>query len=292
MATRSSWKGYLRLSLVTVPVEGVNAVSATDAGVQLHQLHAPCLSRIRYQKLCPVHGEVSNDEIVMGFERSKGEYVVVEKSEADQLRKGGDKAITIDAFVSPDQIDLMQFEGRTYYLMPDGEIARKPYAVLAQAIAAENRFGIGRASLWGRERLVLVRSLGQALCLEILHFSSELAERANIPREIHLPAVTKEEMRLAAKLIEASTVEQFDLASYEDVSTNRLKELIASKAAEQPSAATEDENQPAVVNLMDALRRSVASTRGGSSAAAATRKTSSRAKPAKRRKSTNRRHAG
>jgi DNA end-binding protein Ku len=288
MATRSSWKGYLRLSLVTVPVEGVNAASpVAESGVPLHQLHSTCLSRIRYQKVCPIHGEVPNDEIVLGYERSKGEYAVVDKAEVNEIKSGGDRSISIDAFVSPDQIDPLVFEGRSYYLLPEGEVARKPYAVLAKAIAAEKCYGIGRGFFWGRDRLVLIRSLGETLCMEMLHFDSELAERANIPQEMHLPEVTKEELRLASKLIEASTVKHLDLAKYDDTTTQKLKELVASKDVEQPAEAPDDERQPPVVNLMDALKRSVAKA-GGRTAAGAP----SRSRTPKRRKPAARRHAG
>ncbi|HEY2414729.1 MAG TPA: Ku protein, partial [Pirellulaceae bacterium] len=118
MPPRSSWKGYLRLSLVTVPVQAFNAAASDGGEVHLHQLHASCHNRIRYKKNCPVHGEVPNDEIVMGFEHAKDQYVVVEDKEVDKLRTPADRAITIDTFIAAAAIDPAYFDGRTYYLTP------------------------------------------------------------------------------------------------------------------------------------------------------------------------------
>ncbi len=257
---RSSWKGYLRLSLVTVQVEAVNAVTAADEGVKLHQLHASCHNRINYKKVCPIHGEVSPDEIVMGYERQKGEYVVVDKSEVEELKDKSEKAITIDTFVGPDQIDPIWFEGRTYYLLPEGSIAQKPYAVLRDALGAKGCWGVGQAYLWGKQRLVVIRAQPKgALCMELLHFHGQIKERENVPQDLHLPEVTKEELRLASKLIEASTADDtFSLARYEDTYAARLKELVDSRAAEQVQApAPASEKEEPVINLMDALKRSV-----------------------------------
>lgn len=255
---RPSWKGFLRLSLVSVPVEAINAVSSEDDGVALHQLHAKCHSRIRYQKICPIHGEVSNDEIVLGYEREKGQYVVVEKEEVKELKGKAEKAINIDTFVAPDAIDPMQFEGRVYYLLPDGPMGQKPYAVLLRALSANGYLGIGQASLFGRERLVAVRALKDVLCLEMLYFPHQVRAPATIAADVDLADVTKEELRLASTLIEASTAKHFDLGKYEDAYTARLKQLIETKAEEQPSVSSPEEKQPPVINLMDALRRSVA----------------------------------
>jgi DNA end-binding protein Ku len=227
----------------------------------LHQLHAACHSRIRYKKMCPIHGEVANDEIVLGYEREKGKYVVVEKGEVDQLKNKAERAIEIDTFVSPDMVDAVQFSGRTYYLLPDGQVGLKPYAVLLRALEANECYGVGQAQLWGRERLVLVRSADGVMCLEVLHFHSQIRERSELLGNLHLPAVSKAELGLASKLIDASTTKNFKWERYEDAFVHRLKELLDSKTDEKlPDAKQEDDERP-VINLMDALRRSVANTR-------------------------------
>jgi DNA end-binding protein Ku len=260
MALRSSWQGYLRLSLVTVPVQAINAVTSGEGRVHLRQLHAACRSPIRYQKICPIHGEVNNDEIVMGYEQEKGQFVIVEQEELKELKDKGEKTITIDTFVRPNQVDPISFEGRTYYLVPEGTIGGKPYAVLMRALAANNCYGIGRGLLWGRERLVLIRAADEIVCLEMLHFHSEFRDRSAVTAELNLPTVTKEELRLAGKLIEASTAKRFDLAKYEDSYGDRLKELIDAKRDEQEIATPKESEEAPVINLMDALRRSVART--------------------------------
>lgn len=263
---RPSWKGYLRLSLVSVPVEAINAIASDEPEVTLHQLHSKCLSRIRYKKICPIHGEVPNDEIVLGHEREKGQYVVVEKDEVSDIKRKTEKAIQIDTFVSPHDVDPLQFEGRAYYLLPDGPVGQKPYAVLLRALATSGQIGIGQAALFGRQRLVAVRPMKNVLCLEMLYFPHQVQSPESIIGDVSLASVSKEELKLATTLIEASTAKKFDMSRYEDEYTAKLKELIESKAAEEPEVSGGAEKEPPLINLMDALRRSVAKqnrTRGG-----------------------------
>ncbi|HEY2147243.1 MAG TPA: Ku protein [Pirellulales bacterium] len=261
MAARYSWKGYLRLSLVTVPVQAVNAVTSGEWNVHLRQLHAVCKTPIRYQKVCPIHGEVSNDEIVMGYEEQKGHFVLVEKEELKDIKEKSEKTITIDTFVSPDTIDPMEYEGRTYYLVPDGAIGQKPYAVLMKGLEANNVFVIGRWILFSREHLILVRAMDGLLGMEVLHFHSDFRDKQSITSDLHLPTVTKEELKLASKLIEASTAEEFDITKYEDTYDERLKQLIEAKRGKREVAVAEEVEEAPVINLMDALRRSVAQSR-------------------------------
>ncbi len=261
MAARYSWKGYLRLSLVTVPVQAVNAVTSGEGNVHLRQLHAACKTPIRYQKVCPIHGEVSNDEIVMGYEEQKGHFVLVEKEELKDIKEKSEKTITIDTFVSPETIDPMEYEGRTYYLVPDGAIGQKPYAVLMKGLEANNVFGIGRGILFSREHLILVRAMDGLLGMEVLHFHSDFRDKQSITSDVRLPTVTKEELKLASKLIEASTAEEFDITKYEDTYDERLKQLIETKRGKREVAVAEEVEEAPVINLMDALRRSVAQSR-------------------------------
>ena len=255
---RPSWKGYLRLSLVSVPVEAINAIVSEEAEVSLHRLHSKCHSRIRYKKVCPIHGEVPNDEIVLGYEHEKGQYVVVEKDEVSDIKRKPERAIQIDTFVSPAAVDPLQFEGRTYYLLPDGPVGQKPYAVLLRALADSGRIGIGLAAFFGRQRLVAVRAMENVLCLEMLYFPHQVQSPASLIGELPLASVSKQELKLAMTLIEASTAEKFDMAQYEDEYTARLKELIQSKMEQEPAVSDASEKEPPLINLMDALRRSVA----------------------------------
>ncbi len=288
MAARSSWKGYLRLSLVSVPVQAFNAAESGGGELHFHQLHASCHNRIRYQKICPVHGEVPNDEIVRGYEYAKGQYIVIDDDEVDKLRTASDRAINIDTFVAADAIDPVYFDGRTYYLAPDGAMANKPYAVLVEALEHLNRWAVGQAVFFGREQLVLIRPREGVLCVEMLHYAQQIRAAGDVVGELDSSAVPKEELRLATKLIESSTRKKFDLAQYHDQYTQRVQQLIAAKVeGKEIVKAPRDEESP-VINLMDALRKSVAQTQGRGKKTAAL----SRATPAaKRRRTTKRRTA-
>ena len=130
---RASWSGLLRFSLVAVPIKAYPAHTASDA-ISFNQLHAGCGERIRYQKHCPVHGQVDGEEIAKGYQYAPDQYVIVESSELEQLRPAKEKALSLEQFVDPQQIDPVVFSGRTLYLVPDGLPAQRPYLVLAQAM--------------------------------------------------------------------------------------------------------------------------------------------------------------
>lgn len=285
MPPRPSWKGYLRLSLVTVPVQAVNAEDRAEGEIHFHQLHAPCHSRIRYQKTCPIHGEVPNEEIVRGYEQSKGQYVIIDDAEITKLRGTRERAIEIDTFVAPGAIDPVYFGGQTYYLVPDGNVAQKPYAVLHRALAQEKRWGIGEAVLFGREQIVVIRPLATVLCLQTLHYESQVRGESVVADQIARTAVNKEEVRLASKLIEASTRDKFDLGSYRDDYADEMRELIEAKVAGRELVGEPQEEEAPVINLMDALRKSVARSRSKSAKRA---RPTPRTRPAKRRRSTRR----
>src|SRR5947208_3034048 len=118
MAMRSSWEGYLRLNLISVPVKAFSATVSGKGRIGFHLLHSTCNSRIRYKKVCPIHGEVPNDEIVSAYEHAKDQYVVVKKEELQKLKPDADKAIDIDVFIKPADIDPVYFTERSYYLVP------------------------------------------------------------------------------------------------------------------------------------------------------------------------------
>jgi DNA end-binding protein Ku len=124
MARYSSWKGYLKISLVSVPVKAYTA-SSSSAKVSLNQLHAGCNNRIQYKKTCPVHGEVAAAEIVSGYEYTKGQYVVIDTDELEKLRTESDRSINVTTFVTADTIDPLYDSGKNYYLLPDGPVGQK-----------------------------------------------------------------------------------------------------------------------------------------------------------------------
>jgi DNA end-binding protein Ku len=280
MAARFSWKSFLRLSLVTVPVKGYNAVQTGGGEIHLNQLHEPCHSRIRYKKVCPIHGEVANNEIVSGYEFAKDQYVIVDKSDLEKLRPEAEKAINLDTFVAADAIDPMYLDGRVYYLVPDGPVGRKPYAVLYQAMLETERYAVGQGTFGGKQELVLIRPSDGLLTLSMLHYAAEMRTPADFDEDLELPAVAKQELKLAQTLIDASTAKKFDLGKYENNYTESLKALIDAKVEGKELVAPPQAEEPAVINIMDALRESVARAKGGESAQEGS---SSRiAKPAKK----------
>src|SRR3954452_20960424 len=131
---RASWRGHLSFGLVSFPVQAINALNRQQSDIHFHQLHAGCHRRIHYQKVCPVHGEVSNDEIVSGYEYRKGKYIEIDPEELDAVRTKKERSLSIDAFVDSSTIDPLYFDGRMYYLVPDGPAATEPYGIIAQAI--------------------------------------------------------------------------------------------------------------------------------------------------------------
>ena len=137
MAARSTWKGYLKINLVSVPVKAYTANASGGGEVRLNQLHKECNSRINYKKTCPIHGEISNDQIVSGFEYSKGQYVIVDPEELDKLRTEDEKSINIQTFIAEDAVDPIYYSGKTYYLVPDGPVGQKAYSVVQQAMIDE-----------------------------------------------------------------------------------------------------------------------------------------------------------
>src|SRR6267378_4980235 len=156
MAARSTWKGYLKNNLVSVPVKAYTANASGGGEVRLNQLHKECNSRINYKKTCPIHGEVSGDQIVSGYEYSKGQYVIVDTEELEKLRTEDDKAITIDTFIPSGTLDPIYSTGKSYYLVPDGPVAQKPYAVLHHGMVELKRQALAQVVMHGKEQTVLV----------------------------------------------------------------------------------------------------------------------------------------
>jgi DNA end-binding protein Ku len=258
---RPTFSGYLRLNLVSVPIDAYTAAQPEGGKLRFHQLHAPCHSRIRYSKVCPIHGEVSNDEIVSGYEFAKDQYVVLDKAETQQARATGERTIELEKFIAPAEFDPIWFNGSDYYLLPAGTPGQKPYALLYRAMIDEERQALGRATLWGRDYLVLVRPYERLLLMSILKFASQL----RMPKEFQDQApemkLSADELKLGRMLIEATSAEA-DLASYRDTYTDRLKELVDAKLEGREVVETHEEESPSVINLMDALRQSVERAHG------------------------------
>jgi len=257
MAARSTWKGYLKLNLVSVPVKAYTA-GASGSEVRLNQLHAGCNARINYKKTCPIHGEISNDQIVSGFEYAKGQFVVVDPEEVDKLRSEDDKAVKIDAFVAPDEIDPIYFNGKAHYLLPDGPVGQSSYAVIHEGMVQEKKYAVARVVMHGKEQVVLLRPVGNVIAMMSLDYDSQVTKHTAFDGEVPKVNVAPEELKLVKTLIEAVTPKTFDLASYKDLYTERLTQLIDAKVAGKEIVAPPASEHPQVINLMEALKASVA----------------------------------
>ncbi|QDT74484.1 non-homologous end joining protein Ku [Lacipirellula limnantheis] len=254
---RPSWKGHIRLSLVSVPVEGYTVAAGGDSHIALNQLHRGCGARIRYKKVCEVHGEVTQADIVKGYEYANDQYAVIDPEEINQLRTDADRAINIDRFVKPEQLDPIYFSGANYYLMPSGRAGEKPYALLQKAMAAEDVIGIAQAVISNREQLVALRPLGNLLTASVLNYASEMRRGEEFEKDLHDGEVVAAEVKLARTLILATRAKEPELESYHDLYNERLRELIDAKVAGQEVSRPPSRALPPTINIMEALRASL-----------------------------------
>jgi DNA end-binding protein Ku len=235
----------------------VNAEIKENAEVHFHLLHEPDHERIHYAKLCPKHGEVPNDEIVEGFEYAKGKYVEFDKEELDVLRTDAEKALTIDAFVSAEEIDPIYFDGRMYYLIPSGAGSGEPYALLEAAMEKKERWGVGQVVFSGREQLAVIRPFGGVITMAMLNYDAEIRKPSDIKSEFTRPRTTGSKLKLAEDLVAKWQDGKFDFASYKDRYRQKVKEAIAAKKKGETIEPPEEEDTGEVINLMEALKRSV-----------------------------------
>lgn len=267
MASRSVWKGFIRFSLVSVPVKAYTA-TASGSGIALNQLHRECNSRVQYKKTCPVHGELKSDEIVSGYEFSEGQYVVIDPSEIEKLRTKRDKAIDIEAFIEPTAIDAAYYSGKNYYLVPDGPVGQKPYSLLYKALNEENRFAFAQVVFNGKEQVVILRPLKNLLVMTMLSYDAEVKKVDEFQPEAPPIDVTPEELKLAKTLTDAMAVKSFDFSAYKDKYADNLTKLIQSKVEGKEIVAPPEQEGPQIINLMEALQKSVAEAKKSAGAAA------------------------
>jgi DNA end-binding protein Ku len=254
MPARPTWRGYLKISLVNIPVK---VFPATDAAATLsfNQLHAECQTRIQQKRWCPhCEREVPHSDIVKGYEFEKGRYVTVEEDDLDKVRVESTRVISLEKFTDDVAIDPIYLE-RPYYLAPDGAVAKEAFAVIREGMAG--KAGVGKVALYGREYLVQVRPREQGLIMYTLRHANEIRQMDAIEELGDMPRTVKpEEVRLAQQVI--GTFEgDVDLKEYRDGYQEGLREIIQAKVEGREVEAPEIEAPPKVVNLMEALRKSL-----------------------------------
>ena len=260
MGARATWKGYLKISLVNIPIK-VFPATESSGSISFNQLHAECQTRIQQKKWCPHHErEVPNREIVKGFEFEKGRYVVMSDDDLERVRPESTRVIDLVQFADAASLDPMYVD-RTYYLAPDGGIAADAFAVMRDGM--QGKVGIGKLALYGREYLVAVRPFQRGIVMHTLHHAAELRSIDSVDELNTVPEKVKpEEMKLARQVIQ--TFEQpLDLANYKDEYREGLQRIIDAKIAGEEIVATSTEAPPKVVNLMDALRKSLDTVSAG-----------------------------
>jgi len=254
MAARPTWKGYLKVSLVTIPVK-VFPATESAATLSFNQLHAECKTRIQQKRWCPhCEREVPNTELVKGYEYEKGHYVVVTEEDIEKVRVDSSKVIDLSQFTDVTDIDPIYVD-KSYYLAPDGPMAAESFAVMREGMAG--KAGIGKVALYGREYLVAVRPQKKGLVMYTLHHDAEIRSIDQVEELNSVPSKVKpEEMKLAKQVI-ATFDAELNLKDYKDEYKAGLRKIIDAKIAGEEVVATEVQEPPKVVDLMEALRRSL-----------------------------------
>jgi DNA end-binding protein Ku len=262
---RVSWNGSLSFGLVSIPVGLAPATkpAARQSDVSFRLLHRECMTPIKQKRWCPTHEcEVASDDLVKGWEFSKGQYVVVEESELEALEQAGDsRTIDISAFVPLGEVDPAWLD-RTYFLVPGGAPAqRRPYKLLVQAMREADVAALGRFVRTGRESLCLVRARGEALVLETLFLAEDVYSQAEIDEAMEATEIREQELRLARQLVEGlrGAFEPGELVS---AYRRDLRQLLEAKLRGEEIVAPEPQPESApVIDLMEALRASVAAAK-------------------------------
>ena len=252
---RSLWTGSINFGLVNVPVKAYTAVR--DHDVHFHQLDKKSGSRIRYRKVAEETGkEVDADDIAMGFEVRDGRYVTFDDKELEALRPASTRVIEVSDFVDLDDIDPMYYEN-TYWLVPDGEAAKKSYQLLVGAMEDEQKVGVGTVVLRDKQHLAAIRPLDGALAMSTMRFADEVVPRSDIEGLPRRGKADPKALRMAKQLIEGLSSE-WNPKQYHDTYTETLRKRITAKNAGKEVVETTDEKpEGRVLDLMAALEASV-----------------------------------
>ncbi len=261
MAARAYWKGQIRLALVSIPVE-IFPASKSGASISFRQIHEPSGKPVKYEKMVPGIGAIDHDDIVKGFEMSKGNYVLLDDEEIEAVKLESKRTLELVQFVDTDAIDILYYT-KPYYVVPADDLAEEAYVVLREALKGSKKVGLGQLSVRGQEKLVALRPCGRGLILEILRYADEVNKAANYFRDVGNAKPDAELLDLAETLIEKKSGE-FDAADYQNHYVEALKRVIEKKAKAKGKRVLEDVEDAVdtgrgsnVIDLMAALKASV-----------------------------------
>jgi DNA end-binding protein Ku len=275
MAARANWKGYLKLSLVSCAVALYPATS-TSSRVRFNTLNRATGNRVKQQYIDPATGEtVDAEDRVKGYEVGKNAYVFIEDEELDAIKIESTHTIDIESFVPVEQVDKRYLEA-PYYIAPDDKVAQEAFAVIRDAMKEKGKAGIARVVISRRERMVLLEPLGKGIMATMLRYPYEVRGEQPYFEDIPDLDIPKEMRDLAGHIIETKSAD-FEPAKFEDRYENAMIELVKSKETGRPVAAPEAPRPSNVVNLIDALRKSIAAEPPAASKKAASKTSAERA---------------
>jgi DNA end-binding protein Ku len=261
MAARAIWRGQIRLALVSIPVELFPATKS-GASIQFHQIYEPTGQRIKYEKVVPGIGPVNTDEIVKGYEVSKGHYVLLDPEEIESVKLESRKTLELVEFVDVSDIDAMYYD-KPYFVVPADDLAEEAYVVLRDALKSAKKVGVGQLAMRGQEYVVALKPCGRGLLLETLRYADEVHKAQTYFREIGDTKPDADLLDMASMLIERKAG-KFDPSEFHNRYVDALHRLIeekqkakGGKVIEDPDAGAPPARGSNVVDLMAALKRSL-----------------------------------
>ena len=259
MAARPIWRGQIRLALVSIPVE-LYPATKSGASIAFHQIHEPSGKRIKYEKVVPGIGPVDRDEIIKGYEVSKGEYVLLEPEEIESVKLESRKTLDLSQFVDLNDIDPIYYD-KPYYVVPADDLAEEAFVVVREALRRSKKVGIGQLAMRGQEYVVSLKPCGRGMVLETLRYADEVNKAQGFFRDIDDLDPDEDLLDMAQTLIDKKTG-KFDAAEFHNRYVDALKDLIAEKrkrkgelVIQDPDKGTPKESN--VIDLMAALKRSL-----------------------------------
>src|SRR5438874_9396473 len=261
MAPRAYWKGYLKLSLVSCPIALFPATSEREK-ISFHQINKETGNRIKYRKVDAETGdEVEPENIIKGYEATKGEYIEIATEELEAIALESKRVLDIDQFVPKQEIDEL-YLNNPYYIIPDGEVGQEAFAVIREAIRKEGMVALGKVVFTSREHVMALEARGKGLLGITLRYPYEIRKEEQYFDEIEDEKIPKDMLQLASHIVETKSG-HFNPDKFEDHYENALKELLKKKRAGEKIEAPKEREPAKVINLMDALRRSVSAERAG-----------------------------
>jgi DNA end-binding protein Ku len=259
VAPRAYWKGYLKLSLVSCPVALFPASSEREK-IRFHQINKATGNRIKYRKVdAETEDEVDASDIIKGYEVGKGEYIELEPEELEAVAIESTRTLDIDEFVPKKEIDEI-YLNNPYYIVPDGEVGQQAFAVIREAIRKEGMVALGRVVFTSREHVIALEPRGKGLLGITLRYPYEIRKEDQYFDDIENEKIPKDMMELASHIVETKSG-HFNPKKFEDHYEEALKELLKKKQAGEKIEAPKEREPAKVINLMDALRRSVSAER-------------------------------